>query len=153
MVYICGLLLCLRLREAWFLLTLLASVSPQMSELPLDPQQAKMVLSSPDYRCSNEILTIVSMLSVPQVFMRPKVNPPALPHSTPTAHEGAVQMTSTQIAQIPFRVHETKMQTTSNMPMDPPTSPPPSLPSPLPLPSPLTPLASWTRVGGCQACR
>lgn len=32
-----------------------------------------MVLSSPDYRCSNEVLTIVSMLSVPQVFMRPKV--------------------------------------------------------------------------------
>lgn len=39
----------------------------QMSELPLDPQMAKMVLSSPDYGCSNEILTIVSMLSVPQV--------------------------------------------------------------------------------------
>lgn len=44
----------------------------KMSELPLDPQAAKMVLSSPDYNCSNEILTIVSMLSVPQVFMRPK---------------------------------------------------------------------------------
>lgn len=43
-----------------------------MSELPLDPQMAKMVLASPDYGCSNEILTIVSMLSVPQVFMRPK---------------------------------------------------------------------------------
>jgi len=44
----------------------------KMSELPLDPQAAKMVLSSPDFNCSNEILTIVSMLSVPQVFMRPK---------------------------------------------------------------------------------
>lgn len=39
-----------------------------MSELPLDPQMAKMVLSSPDFGCSNEILTIVSMLSVPQVL-------------------------------------------------------------------------------------
>lgn len=44
----------------------------RMSELPLDPQAAKMVLSAPDFGCSNEILTIVSMLSVPQVFMRPK---------------------------------------------------------------------------------
>ena len=31
-----------------------------------------MVLASSEYGCSNEILTIVSMLSVPQVFMRPK---------------------------------------------------------------------------------
>lgn len=33
---------------------------------------AKMVLASPDHGCSNEVLTIVAMLSVPQVFMRPK---------------------------------------------------------------------------------
>lgn len=58
----------------WPVLLMLCVMYVQMSELPLDPQQAKMVLSSPDYRCSNEILTIVSMLSVPQVFMRPKVH-------------------------------------------------------------------------------
>ncbi|GAB5029941.1 pre-mrna-splicing factor atp-dependent rna helicase-like [Nannochloropsis oceanica] len=51
---------------------LITQMGHKMSELPLDPQAAKMVLSSPDYNCSNEILTIVSMLSVPQVFMRPK---------------------------------------------------------------------------------
>jgi Helicase associated domain (HA2) len=39
----------------------------QMSELPVDPQLAKMLIASPDYNCSNEILSIVAMLSVPQV--------------------------------------------------------------------------------------
>ena len=39
---------------------------------PLDPQLAKMLLASPDYRCSNEALSIVAMMSVPNVFMRPK---------------------------------------------------------------------------------
>ena len=43
-----------------------------MSELPLEPQQAKMLLVSPDYQCSNEMLTIVALLSVPNIFMRPK---------------------------------------------------------------------------------
>eukprot|EP00479_Gromia_sphaerica_P000963 TRINITY_DN1111_c0_g1_i3.p1 TRINITY_DN1111_c0_g1~~TRINITY_DN1111_c0_g1_i3.p1 ORF type:complete len:277 (+),score=65.40 TRINITY_DN1111_c0_g1_i3:321-1151(+) len=46
----------------------------QMAEFPLDPQLAKMLLMSPQYKCSNEILSIVSMLSVPQVFMRPPEN-------------------------------------------------------------------------------
>lgn len=41
-----------------------------MSELPLDPQLAKVLLASPDYGCSNEILSIVAMLSVPQVRLR-----------------------------------------------------------------------------------
>jgi pre-mRNA-splicing factor ATP-dependent RNA helicase DHX15/PRP43 len=43
-----------------------------MSEMPLEPQLAKMLLSSPEYNCSNEILTIVAMLSAQNVFMRPK---------------------------------------------------------------------------------
>ncbi|TFJ87523.1 hypothetical protein NSK_000874 [Nannochloropsis salina CCMP1776] len=43
-----------------------------ISDEGLITQAAKMVLSAPDFGCSNEILTIVSMLSVPQVFMRPK---------------------------------------------------------------------------------
>ncbi|KAG5179964.1 P-loop containing nucleoside triphosphate hydrolase protein [Tribonema minus] len=50
----------------------LTEIGSQMSELPVDPQLAKMLIASPDYNCSNEILTIVAMLSVPQVFMRPK---------------------------------------------------------------------------------
>ena len=44
----------------------------KMSEMTLDPQLAKMLLISPDYSCSNEMLSIVAMLSVPNVFMRPK---------------------------------------------------------------------------------
>ena len=43
-----------------------------MSELPLDPQLAKLLLTSAEYKCTNEMLSIVAMLSVPNVFMRPK---------------------------------------------------------------------------------
>jgi HrpA-like RNA helicase len=42
-----------------------------MAEFPLDPQLAKMLIASTDLRCSNEILSIVAMLSVPQCFVRP----------------------------------------------------------------------------------
>lgn len=34
-----------------------------MAEFPLDPQMSKMLIASPEFRCSNEILTIVAMLS------------------------------------------------------------------------------------------
>jgi pre-mRNA-splicing factor ATP-dependent RNA helicase DHX15/PRP43 len=44
----------------------------QMSELPLDPQLAKLILCSAEYGCSSEIATIVACLSVPQVFLRPR---------------------------------------------------------------------------------
>lgn len=49
-------------------LTLLGT---RMAEFPLDPQLSKMLLMSPKYKCSNEILSIVSLLSVPQLFIRP----------------------------------------------------------------------------------
>ncbi|KAF8699654.1 P-loop containing nucleoside triphosphate hydrolase protein, partial [Rhizoctonia solani] len=42
-----------------------------MAEFPLDPQLAKMLIVSPEFKCSNEILTIVAMLSVPNVWLRP----------------------------------------------------------------------------------
>ncbi|KAE9397860.1 pre-mRNA splicing factor [Gymnopus androsaceus JB14] len=41
-------------------------------EFPMDPSMAKMLIASVEYRCSSEMLTIVSMLSVPSVFYRPK---------------------------------------------------------------------------------
>lgn len=44
----------------------------QMSELPLDPQLAKLIMISPEYNCSVEIVTIVACLSVPQLFLRPR---------------------------------------------------------------------------------
>ncbi|KAK0444479.1 P-loop containing nucleoside triphosphate hydrolase protein [Armillaria borealis] len=49
-------------------LTALGSV---MVEFPLDPQLAKMLIVSPEFKCSNEILTITAMLSVPNVWIRP----------------------------------------------------------------------------------
>ena len=43
-----------------------------MAEFPLEPQLSKVLLNSPNFRCSDEILTIVALLSTPNVFMRPK---------------------------------------------------------------------------------
>lgn len=44
----------------------------KMVEFPLDPPLAKMLLMGEQLGCLNEVLTIVSMLSVPSVFFRPK---------------------------------------------------------------------------------
>lgn len=49
----------------------LTDLGAMMAEFPLDPQLAKMVVASCDFNCSNEILSITSMLSVPQIFVRP----------------------------------------------------------------------------------
>ncbi|KAI5953151.1 PRP43 [Candida jiufengensis] len=42
------------------------------SNFPLDPMLAVMLIGSPAFQCSEEILTIVAMLSVPNVFVRPQ---------------------------------------------------------------------------------
>ncbi|RYR51464.1 hypothetical protein Ahy_A06g026482 isoform A [Arachis hypogaea] len=44
----------------------------KMVEFPLDPPLAKMLLMGEQLGCLKEVLTIVSMLSVPSVFFRPK---------------------------------------------------------------------------------
>ncbi|KAK4670931.1 DEAH-box ATP-dependent RNA helicase prp43 [Podospora pseudoanserina] len=44
------------------------------SEFPLDPALAVMLISSPEFYCSNEILSITSLLSVPQIWIRPNNN-------------------------------------------------------------------------------
>ncbi|KAH7090094.1 pre-mRNA-splicing factor ATP-dependent RNA helicase PRP43 [Auriculariales sp. MPI-PUGE-AT-0066] len=49
----------------------LTPLGEMMADFPVDPQLAKMLIVSPEFKCSNEILTIVAMLSVPNVFMRP----------------------------------------------------------------------------------
>lgn len=41
------------------------------SEFPLDPALAVMLISSPEFYCSNEILSLTALISVPQVFVRP----------------------------------------------------------------------------------
>jgi len=43
-----------------------------MAELPVDPQHARMLLASPGRRCSNEVVSIVALMNVANVFMRPK---------------------------------------------------------------------------------
>ncbi|KAJ8591344.1 P-loop containing nucleoside triphosphate hydrolase protein [Rhizopogon salebrosus TDB-379] len=50
----------------------LTPVGKKMSEFPMEPSMAKMLIASVEMRCSSEMLTIVSMLSVPSIFYRPK---------------------------------------------------------------------------------
>ncbi|DAA79681.1 TPA_exp: Uncharacterized protein A8136_0454 [Trichophyton benhamiae CBS 112371] len=51
----------------------LTAIGRRMSAFPMDPSLAKLLITSSElYDCSEEMLTIVSMLSVPSVFYRPK---------------------------------------------------------------------------------
>ncbi|XP_069988555.1 pre-mRNA-splicing factor ATP-dependent RNA helicase PRP16 isoform X2 [Penaeus vannamei] len=51
---------------------MLTKLGRAMVEFPLDPALSKMLLAGVEMHCSEEILTIVSMLSVPALFYRPK---------------------------------------------------------------------------------
>jgi len=53
-------------------LGLLTRLGRRMAEFPLEPNLAKMLIMAVNIQCSDEILTIVSMLSVQNVFYRPK---------------------------------------------------------------------------------
>lgn len=67
-----------RISQLWILGALsnsgdLTPMGRNMSDFPLDPPLSKMLLYSHEYGgCSAEVLVIVSMLSVPSVFFRPK---------------------------------------------------------------------------------
>jgi len=50
----------------------LSPLGKKMSEFPLDPPLAKMLIYAEEQGCTCEILIIVSMLSVPGIFFRPK---------------------------------------------------------------------------------
>lgn len=50
----------------------LTEMGRKMAEFPLDPPLSKMLIMSNQYNCGEEVLTIVSMLSVPAIFYRPK---------------------------------------------------------------------------------
>ncbi|WFD35383.1 RNA helicase [Malassezia cuniculi] len=50
----------------------LTTLGKHMSEFPMEPSLSKILITSVEYGCSEEMLTIVSMLSVPSVFYRPK---------------------------------------------------------------------------------
>ncbi|KAH6879690.1 pre-mRNA-splicing factor ATP-dependent RNA helicase PRP43 [Coprinopsis sp. MPI-PUGE-AT-0042] len=49
----------------------LTPLGAMMADFPLDPQLAKMLIVSPEFRCSKEILTIIAMMCVPNVWLRP----------------------------------------------------------------------------------
>ena len=51
----------------------LTKLGRRMAEFPLDPMMAKTLIISEKYKCTNEILSVVSMLSIgSSVFYRPK---------------------------------------------------------------------------------
>lgn len=65
------------LYELWFIGAIdtrgqLTPLGLQMAKFPLQPSLSKILLIAVRNGCSDEMLTIVSMLSVPQVFYRPK---------------------------------------------------------------------------------
>lgn len=51
---------------------LLTRLGRKMADFPMEPSLAKVLIASVDMRCSDEILSIVAMLSLPNVFYRPK---------------------------------------------------------------------------------
>jgi len=48
------------------------NIGSKMAEFPIDPTLAKMLLSSGEYGCSEEMVTIAAMLTVQSVFVYPK---------------------------------------------------------------------------------
>ena len=51
---------------------LLTRLGRKMAEFPLDPPVSKMLIASVDLGCSDEILTIIGMLSAQNIFYRPR---------------------------------------------------------------------------------
>ena len=51
----------------------LTKMGRRMAEFPLDPMQSKALIASEEYGCSEEVLSIIAMLSAgSQIFFRPK---------------------------------------------------------------------------------
>lgn len=50
----------------------LTELGTKMVKFPMEPSLSKLLINSIDLGCSEEMITIVSMLSVPNVFYRPK---------------------------------------------------------------------------------
>ena len=50
----------------------LTAIGKKMTAFPMDPSLAKLIITATQFECSEEMLTIVAMLSVPSVFYRPK---------------------------------------------------------------------------------
>merc|ERR1719393_56798 len=63
--------------QLWMLGALdnLGDITPlgsKMSQFPLDPPLSKMLLIGEELGCSSEVMAVVSVLSVPSIFFRPK---------------------------------------------------------------------------------
>eukprot|EP00439_Symbiodinium_sp_Y106_P053464 s2850_g7.t1 len=50
----------------------ITTLGNKMAQFPLDPPLSKMLIVGEELGCSEEIMTVVSMLSVPSIFFRPK---------------------------------------------------------------------------------
>lgn len=50
----------------------ITAVGTKMSQFPLDPPLSKMLIVGEELGCAAELMTVVSMLSVPSIFYRPK---------------------------------------------------------------------------------
>jgi ATP-dependent RNA helicase DHX8/PRP22 len=51
---------------------LLTQIGRRMAEFPMDPPMSKMLLASVELGCSDEVMSIIGMLSVQSIFYRPK---------------------------------------------------------------------------------
>ncbi|PTB64849.1 P-loop containing nucleoside triphosphate hydrolase protein [Trichoderma citrinoviride] len=51
---------------------LLTRLGRKMADFPMEPSLAKVLIAAVDYGCSDEMLSIVAMLNLPNVFYRPK---------------------------------------------------------------------------------
>ncbi|GJN66377.1 DEAH-box ATP-dependent RNA helicase prp22 [Purpureocillium lilacinum] len=51
---------------------LLTRLGRKMADFPMEPSLAKVLIAAVDYQCSDEMLSIVAMLNLPNVFYRPK---------------------------------------------------------------------------------
>lgn len=51
---------------------LLTRLGRKMAEFPLEPPMSKVLIASVDLGCSDELLTILAMLSAQNIFYRPK---------------------------------------------------------------------------------
>ena len=51
---------------------LLTRLGRKMADFPMEPSLAKVLIAAVDLGCSDEVLSIVAMLSIPTVFYRPK---------------------------------------------------------------------------------
>jgi ATP-dependent RNA helicase DHX8/PRP22 len=50
----------------------LTALGRKMAEFPLDPPYAKIIISSVELGCADEVLTVVAMLQEQEVFVRPR---------------------------------------------------------------------------------